>query len=504
MIKGQKAEFFGHPKGLYTLFLTEMWERFSYYGMRALLILYLTKHFLFDDAKAGVIYGSYVALIYGLPLLGGIIADRYLGMKKAVTFGAVLLVLGHLSMAIEGPAAELVDGAVVRTDSQLSFFFLSISLIAVGVGFLKANISNLVGALYSREDSRRDSGFTIFYMGINMGAFVATLFCAYLGETYGWRYGFGVAGIGMIFGLLTFISGSKNIESVGLPPDPILLETIYFGIKAERLIYFFSFLFVLIIWALFSILEDLGILLSLIGLPVLVWLLMYLFKKCNRKERNQTIVVLVLMAFSVFFWALFEQAASSITLFTDRNVNIGTSFSAGMFQAFNPLFIVIFAPMFAYLWIFLGKRNLEPDPGIKFAIAILLVGTGFMALVVGAQFAGDDFRVSIFFLIIMYLFHTFGELCLSPVGLSMVSKLSISRIAGLMMGMWFLSSSLAGYVSGLIAGIMSVPDELGSLNQREISLEIYTQNFEFLAFFAFAVATVLFLLSPFMKKYIKI
>ena len=210
------------------------------------------------------------------------------------------------------------------------------------------------------------------------------------------------------------------------------------------------------------------------------------------------------MAFSVFFWALFEQAASSITLFTDRNVNIGNTFSAGMFQAFNPLFIVVFAPMFAYLWIFLGKRNLEPDPGTKFAIAILFVGIGFMALVLGAQFAGDDFKVNILFLIIMYLFHTFGELCLSPVGLSMVSKLSISRIAGLMMGMWFLSSSLAGYVSGVIAGIMSVPKEIDSVNQREISLTIYTQNFESLAFIAFAVAILLFLLSPIIKKYIKI
>ena len=194
-------------------------------------------------------------------------------------------------------------------------------------------------------------------MGINLGAFVATLFCAYLGETYGWRYGFGVAGLGMIFGLLTFIRGSKNIGSVGLPPDPILLETIYFGIKAERLIYFFFSFICINHLGLFSVLEDLGILLSLIGLPVLVWLLMYLFKKCNREERNQTIVVLVLMAFSVFFWALFEQAASSITLFTDRNVNIGTTFSAGMFQAFNPLFIVVFAPMFAYLWIFLGSET---------------------------------------------------------------------------------------------------------------------------------------------------
>ena len=257
-------------------------------------------------------------------------------------------------MAIEGPAAEIVDGAVVRPDSQLSFFFLSISLIAVGVGF-PANISNLVGALYSREDSRRDSGFTIFYMGSNLGAFVATLFCLPR-RSLRWRYG--------LFGwnwndfwLSSLYKWFKNVAAVGFP-NPILLEKIYFGIRAERLIYFFSFLFVLIIWALFLVLEDLGILLSLIGLPVLAWLLMYLFKKCNRKERNQTIVVLVLMAFSVFFWALFEQAASSITLFTDRNVNIGNTFSAGMFQAFNPLFIVVFAPILVSLD-FLGKRNLN-------------------------------------------------------------------------------------------------------------------------------------------------
>ena len=260
-------------------------------------------------------------------------------------------------MAIEGPAAEIVDGAVVRPDSQLSFFFLSISLIAVGVGFLKANISNLVGALIRERILEEIVALLSFIWELIWELLLQTLFCAYLGEAYGWRYGFGVAGIGMIFGLVTFISGSKNVATVGLPPDPILLETIYFGIKAERLIYFFSLLFVLIIWGLFSVLEDLGILLSLIGLPVLVWLLMYLFKKCNRKERNQTIVVLVLMAFSVFFWALFEQAASSITLFTDRNVNIGNTFSAGMFQAFNPLFIVVFAPMFAYLWIFLWETK---------------------------------------------------------------------------------------------------------------------------------------------------
>ena len=200
---------FGHPKGLVVLFMTELWERFSYYGMRALLILYLTKHFVFDDAKAGMIYGSYAALIYALPVLGGLIADRYLGMKKAIIFGAVLLVIGHLGMAVEGPQAEILDGEIIRSNFHLQVFYFALGFIVVGVGFLKASISTLVGLLYEKNDTRRDSGFTIFYMGINIGAFIATLLCAYIGEEYGWRFGFGLAGLGMIIGLITFLTGVK-------------------------------------------------------------------------------------------------------------------------------------------------------------------------------------------------------------------------------------------------------------------------------------------------------
>ena len=493
----------GHPAGLYTLFMTEMWERFSYYGMRALLILYLTKHFLFDDVKAGMIYGSYVALIYGLPLLGGIIADRYLGMKKSVTFGAVLLVFGHLSMAIEGDPAVMEGSTVYRSDVHLNFFFLSISLIAVGVGFLKANISNLVGALYKFDDQKRDSGFTIFYMGINLGAFIATILCAYLGETFGWRYGFGAAGIGMFLGLLAFKIGSKNLENVGLPPDLNLLKSKRFGIKVEYLIYLLAILFISLTWFLFKVLDDFGIILSLIGLPVIAWLFFYIYRKCNSKERNQTLAMLVLMAFSVFFWALFEQAASSVTLFTDRNVNIGGELPAGMFQALNPFFIVLFAPVFAYLWAYLAKKNMEPNTGIKFALAILLVGVGFMALVLGANFADKNFKVDLIFLVVMYLCHTFGELCLSPVGLSMVSRLSVTRIAGLMMGIWFLSSSLAGYVSGLIAGLMAVPNKLSPAeSDAAMSLGIYSSNFEKLAILSVIVAICLFLINPLIKRYL--
>ena len=496
--------FFGHPVGLGTLFLTEMWERFSYYGMRALLILYLTKHFLFSDARAGMIYGSYVALIYGLPLLGGILADRYLGIKKAVTFGAILLVIGHISMALEGDKAYISNDIIFRSNFHLSIFFLSISFIAVGVGFLKANISNLVGSLYSKNDPKRDSGFTIFYMGINLGAFTATLVCAYLGETYGWKYGFGVAGLGMLFGLMIFRRGLNNLRDIGLPPDPEHLKKKYFGICVENIIYVSSLFFIFLIWFLFRNIGNFGLILAILGGSVLSWLGYYLFKNCNSVERKQTFMMLVLMAFSIFFWALFEQAASSVTLFTDRNVDFGNTLSAGMIQALNPLFIVIFAPVFAWLWVFLGKRNIDPHPGYKFGIAILLVGLGFFSLVIGKDFSGDSFKVPLLFLVAMYLFHTFGELCLSPVGLSMVTKLSIPRIAGFMMGVWFLSSSLAGYVSGIIASSMALSKKsLESIEDPSATLNNYIANFEALSTLSLAFGLFLLILTPIMKKYLK-
>ena len=500
----KKDSFFGHPVGLSTLFLTEMWERFSYYGMRALLILYLTKHFLFGDARAGMIYGSYVALIYGLPLLGGIVADRYLGIKKAVTFGAILLVIGHMSMALEGDQAYISNNMVVRSNFHLSVFFLSISFIAVGVGFLKANISNLVGSLYSKDDPKRDSGFTIFYMGINLGAFAATLVCAYLGEKYGWKYGFGAAGFGMLLGLTIFRRGLNKLKGIGLPPNPELLVKKYFGVSVENIIYILSLFFILLVWFLFRNVGNFGLILGILGGAVLAWLGFYLFTSCNAVERKQTLLMLILMAFSIFFWALFEQAASSVTLFTDRNVDFGDTLSAGMIQALNPLFIVLFAPVFASLWAFLGKRNIDPHSGYKFGLAILLVGLGFFSLVIGRSFSDDAFKIPLLFLALMYLFHTFGELCLSPVGLSMVTKLSIPRIAGFMMGVWFLSSSMAGYVSGIIASSMALSKKsFESIKDPSVTLDNYITNFESLSILSLAVGFFLLILTPIMKKYLK-
>ena len=500
----KKNEILGHPRGLYVLFLTELWERFSYYGMRALLILYLTKHFLFGDKEGGLIVGSYAALVYAMPVIGGMIADRYLGFKKAITFGAILLVCGHVGMAFEGPAAErmIQDGqtVVLRNEVYTQIFYLSLALIIVGVGFLKANISSIVGQLYGIDDPRRDAGFTIFYMGINLGALVATLLCAYLGETYGWRYGFGLAGIGMLIGLATFMWGSRHLQGLGEPPDRSGLAAPVIGrLSKEFAIYSIGIVFVVGIWQLLQRTGELGILLSGFGTIVIAWIVWFSLSRCTEIERDRMLVMLVLMIFSVFFWALFEQAGSSLTLFTDRNVDMGEVFTAGMFQSLNPFYIIVLAPVFAWTWLRLSQKGLEPSTPAKFGLGVLQVGLGFAVLVFGAAQAGPDGKVAVIWLALMYLLHTTGELCLSPVGLSMVTKLSVARVGGMMMGVWFLSSSFAAYVAGMIAGLMAITDQHGAQSSVE-SLVIYTSVFEKLALLAIVLGVAILVVSPVLHR----
>ncbi len=497
----QGEELLGHPKGLFILFMTEMWERFSYYGMRALLILYLTKHFLFGDKQAGLLYGSYTALVYAMPVIGGMIADRYLGFKKAIMFGAVLLVCGHFGMAFEGSPSVMVDGAVVRDSLYEQIFYLSLAFIIVGVGFLKSSISTIVGQLYGERDPRRDAGFTIFYMGINVGAFVATLLCGYLGETYGWAYGFGLAGIGMLIGLFTFIAGDRHLLGIGGPPESAgLSQRVVAGINREWMIYLLGIAAVFAIWQLIQRTGDLGLLLTGFGVVVVSWVIWFSLSKCSPVERDRMLVMLLLIVLSVVFWALFEQAGSSLTLFTDRNVNMGAMFTAGMFQSLNPLFIILFAPVFAWIWVKLGQRNLEPSTPFKFGLGILQVGLGFGVLVLGAGFAGPDGKVAVFWLALMYLLHTTGELCLSPVGLSMVTRLSVAQVGGMMMGVWFLSSSFAAYVAGLIAGAMAIGGDGATVSVGVESLAVYTEVFGKLAWLAAGIGLLLIVCSPFLAR----
>src|SRR6056300_80169 len=309
----EDTAFFGHPKGLYVCFATELWERFSFYGMKYLLLLYLTKYHLFSDGAGLEVLGGYAALVYAMPVIGGLLADRYLGMRKAVIFGGGLLVLGHLGMAFEGEQARLVAGEVVQDTQALQVFYFSLALIVIGVGFLKPNISTIVGKLYAEGDPRRDSGFSIFYMGINLGSFVATLLCGYLGETYGWSYGFGAAGIGMLLGLVVFLWGQRYLEGHAEPSNPAILnEKSPLGISKEYTIYTLAILSLVAVWQMVQYHAVVSATLNTLAIVVLAGLIWFLVTQCNAVERGRMGVLIILTMSTVVFWALFEQSAASM------------------------------------------------------------------------------------------------------------------------------------------------------------------------------------------------
>lgn len=499
----EEQSLFGHPKGLFILFLTEMWERFSFYGMKALLIFYLVKYHLFTDSEGYSVVGSYAAMVYAMPVIGGYLADKYLGFRKAVLFGGVLLVLGHLGMAYEGNAAtEMATGLIERDSFALGVFFFSLSLIVLGVGFLKANISSIVGELYTENDERRDSGFTIFYMGINLGSFLATIVCSWLGETYGWSYGFGAAGIGMLFGLVTFIYGTKYFNGKGEPGDPVFLsQKIYGVISREWMIYLISIISLGLIWIFIQnhkLVEGLLIVASIASLIFII----YQLTKAGKVERDRLIALTILIIFSVVFWALFEQAYTSLNLFAERSIDrhiFGIEVPAGSFLSLNSLFIIIFAPVFAWIWIFLDKRHMQPNTAIKFGLAIVLVALGFGALVMGGNLA-EAGKVGAMWLVLAYLLHTWGELCLSPVGLSSVTKLSPSGIVGFMMGVWFLATAGAEYVAAVLAKLASIETTGGEVPDVVAATNSYIELFYKLFVVGGVIGAVLLLASPFIKK----
>lgn len=498
-----QRELFGHPIGLYVLFLTEMWERFSFYGMKALLIFYLVKYHLFSDEAGNLIVGSYAAMVYAMPVIGGYLADRYLGFKKAVVFGGVLLVLGHLGMAFEGNAAtQMASGDIARDTFALNIFFFSLSLIVLGVGFLKANISSIVGELYEATDARRDSGFTIFYMGINLGSFLATIICSWLGETYGWSYGFGAAGIGMLAGLVTFIYGSKYFYGKAEPKDPALLDKKVFGpINMEWAIYILSILSLSVIWFVIqhhTMVEGLLIGAAIISLVFII----YQLTLVDKIQRDRLIALTILIIFSVVFWALFEQAYTSLNLFAERSIDrniLGITVPAGSFLSLNALFIIIFAPIFAWFWVSLEKKNLQPNTAVKFSLALIFVALGFGVLVYGGSLA-EAGKVGAIWLFLAYLFHTWGELCISPVGLSSVTKLAPAKIVGFMMGVWFLATAGAEYVSVLLANLASIETVGGEITDVVAATESYLSLFQKLFIVGAAIGLVLLVLSPLVKR----
>lgn len=554
--------FLGHPKGLAILFFAEMWERFSFYGMRSLLTLYLVQHFLFSQDKAAGLYAAYGSLVYLTPVVGGLIADRYLGHRRAVLIGAIFLTAGHALMAFEGsgsqsyletggeryevvteietadgrrsavayladPSGELrrmrfeggainlagtgaapafiADGAyeqtVEREQLAVQSLFMALSLIIVGVGFLKANISTMVGQLYGEKDPRRDPGFTIFYIGINLGSLGAYLLCGWLAYAYGWGYGFGAAGIGMALGLIVFIVGKPLLRGRGEHHVTVKGATIAAawigGIVALAPL-----------WFLIQRDELVGGILLTVAPLLYLGLLIYAFIAFKGAVRSRMIVAVVLTVFSVLFWALFEQAGSSLTLYAENNSELPSFLNAPQVGFLNPFFIIVLGPLFAWLWTAMARRGMEPSTPVKFSLGLAQVGLGFVVLAWGASTFvdvretanGTIYLVPFVFLAAAYLLHSTGELCLSPVGLSMVTKLAAPSIVGLMMGAWFVSSSLGHTVAGIIAKATSTETQGGVVTDSEAQLSAYAEVFMTVGLVGFGVAVVLLALSPLLKK----
>lgn len=497
----QERNFMGHPIGLSVLFFTEMWERFSYYGMRTILILYLTKYHLFGVGKASMIYGAYAGLVYMMPIIGGYMADRYLGSRKAVTYGAILLVAGHGLMAFHGPAAYMSGDIVVRDEFYINIFFLALALIIGGVGFLKANISSVVGALYGPNDPRRDGGFSIFYMGINLGAFIAMIIVGYVGETYGWNYGFSIAGIGMLFGLIVFLWGQKFLDGRAEPPRPeVLKEKSPIGLNKENTIYLFGFSLVALSWFMMQYDEMVIQLVGITGIFMIGLILYYGFVKCEKVDRERLFVALFLIAVQSVFWALFEQQAASLTLLADQQFDLnflGMDILASQVQTLNALFIITLAPVMAWLWLALSKQKWEPSTPAKFGYSLLIIGAGYVVFAWGIAF-DDSTAKSFMWLIFIYFMLTLAELFLSPVGLSMVTKLSVPKIVGMMMGTWFLFTALGNNVAGWISSMMGSTEEGVASGTLDLAatMELYTM----IGFISVGIGVFILVLTPLLKK----
>lgn len=473
----KKPEFAGHPKGLYMLFFAEMWERFSYYGMRAILIFYLTQHWLFSDGRSNLIYGAYTSLVYITPVLGGYLADRYLGQRKAVVFGGLLLATGHSLMAVEGVGGQ--------NDPTINVFWLALAFIIVGSGFLKANISVMVGQLYNLTDTRRDAAYTIFYMGINVGAALGTILVAYLGQTIGWGFGFGLAGIGMLAGLVVFVLGKAMLHGAGEAPAPLTRSR-------EFVLYGVGIASVAVIWALVQYQDVIQTLLAISGVALLGYVLYESFK-LPKEPRERMFAILFLISLNPIFWGLFEQAGGSMNLFTNEFVDRG-GVPAGIFQSINPIYIILFAPLFAGLWQFLGKRGLEPSAPAKFGLALLQMGLANLVLVWGAHAWGIEAMTPVILVFAYYLFATTAELCLSPVGLSAMNRLAPKFLASLIMGAWFYMTAVGNFVAGKIGEATGGHD--GKMTKDGL-LDIY----DLFGWIAIGVGVAVLLFSPIVRRW---
>jgi len=555
-------ELFGHPKGLYVCFFTEMWERFSFYGMKALLLLYLVKHHHFAEADGYVVVGAYGGMVYAVPLIGGLLADRFLGMRKAVVLGGILLCLGHLGMAYEGHQAEIVGGVVQRDAVALGVFYLSLSLIISGVGFLKPNISTIVGKLYGDGDPRVDSGFTIFYAGINVGALFSSLICGYLGEVWGWGWGFGAAGVGMLAGLGMFLSGQKYLQGHAEPRDVDKLRRRVLGpLTLEWSIYLAVVLALPAIWLLMQLGRSvLYVQFALLAIW-LSWLVWYIFAKCNKVQRQQMLAVAFFIAGALLFFSMYEQTYGSWLLFTEHMLTkdffpslvitqgkpwpwcmiplilappiaafalriedkrLASWMMAGIGLFGFALFmrdsivlpqtaesleylpswvLIVLTPVFGWLWPFLERRNLNPSKPIKNAIGLAFTGLSFLVLSIANATVTDAHLASVWWLLGAYVVLEIGEMCLSPIGLAAVTQLSVPTVVGFMMGAYWLATSLSEQAAALFGSFAALDIPEGTkLDVADAKLK-YGALFDHMLLLGLGAAVVFLLLSPLIKRW---
>ena len=496
----EKNELFGHPKGLFYLFFAELWERFSFYGMRALLTLYMTNE-IFEalasrDFAAAAVYASYGSMVYASTVVGGRISDKIIGMRQSIFLGGILMAIGHFVLAIENDIA----------------FFLALAFIVVGNGFFKPNISTFVGTLYKDGDPRKDSGFTIFYMGINIGGFVAPLLCGWLGKAYGWHYGFGLAGIGMLTGLLFFWSGiKKNIfGNRGLPPSIEVFEKKVIGIPQKHLVTVLAFLAAPIIAVLLASYQPIGggetflgdqnpvnVIFKIIGFVVIGYII-YIMIKATADERKKLFVAVLITVFMTIFWGFHELSGSVITLFAERNVNLSI-INASQTNALNSMFIIILSIPISLLWTYLAKKKKNPRTPYKFGLGLIFAGISFYVLSISGNSADENGMVPFSYLLIMYFLISVGELFMSPVGLSKITDLSPKRIVAFMMGVWFLSSAYAFQIVGFIGKQLAIESDDSNVGGLE-TLGVYLGGFDLIAKYALVAGVIVLVTSPLLKR----
>ena len=556
-------DFLGHPKGVFVCFFTERWERFSFYGMKALLLLYLLKHHRFSDDMGYDLIGAYGGLVYAVPVIGGLLADRWLGMRKAVVLGGVLLCLGHLGMAVEGADARVVDGVVVRDEGALQVFYLSLALIVMGVGFLKPNISTIVGKLYAEDDPRRDSGFTLFYAGINVGGLFAGLICAFLGETYGWKYGFGAAGIGMLAGLGMFLWGQKYLHGHAEPKDPSKLRERVGPLSREWWIYLGSLAGVAVVWQLIQRTWTVHGAMHLVALAFGAWFVWFLVRQCSKVEREQMIALLVTILGVLVFFTLYEQTYGSWLTFTDRLLTkdmfpslvsdasgtlpwslyvmcasvplmvlalrasdrgsrglagaliaalvagmavacfrdvVLVPQTAGSLTFLGSFFIVLLSPLFAWLWPWLEARGRNPGKPLKSAIGLLFAALSFLPLIAAAKVAGTGALASVWGLVLAYCILEIGEMCLSPIGLSAVTQLSVARVVGLMMGGFWLATAYSEMLAAQFGKLASLDVPAGAAIDMPGAAAKYGELFQLLLWIGLGSALLFLLLAPLLRR----